>query len=174
MLGAGPALGSVFGGLVVRAANDWRWVMWLNGIPSGVCMLMVIAFIPETNFHRPAEDNTKGMTFAEFAELRRTVSMTNRMALRLTSWRNRHVLDSNVCARGLLTSDRETSLWTFFIRPVLLLPLPAILWASVLYGLTLGWVTIQATANATAFSEVYGFSTIGVGNTNIAVRCPHQ
>ena len=43
------------------------------------------------------------------------------------------------------------------------------MYASLTYGITLGWCVIQATANATAFPEIYNSSAIGVGNINIGV-----
>ena len=53
-----------------------------------------------------------------------------------------------------------------------MLQYPAVLWGSITYGITLGWVVLQQTANATAFPEIYGFSEFGVGNLNIAVSLP--
>jgi hypothetical protein len=53
-----------------------------------------------------------------------------------------------------------------------LLQFPAVVWGSVTYGITLGWVVLQQTANATAFPEIYGFTEFGVGNLNIAVLSP--
>lgn len=44
------------------------------------------------------------------------------------------------------------------------------MYASLTYGITLGWCTIQAVANATAFPTIYNSSAIGVGNINIGVR----
>lgn len=92
MQGAGPALGSVFGGLVVDATNNWRWTMWLNAIPCGVCVLLVIFLIPETNFRRSAEATKTGMTPTQFSELRRTLRLSNRQALGLTGWYDRYAL----------------------------------------------------------------------------------
>lgn len=89
MQGAGPALGSVFGGLVVNASNSWRWTMWLNAIPSGVCVLLVFFLIPETNFRRSVEGTKAGMTPTQFSELRRTLKLSNRQALGLTGWYDR-------------------------------------------------------------------------------------
>lgn len=173
MQGAGPALGSVFGGLVVNASNNWRWTMWLNAIPSGVCVLLVFFLIPETNFRRSVEATKAGMTPAQFSELRRTLKLSNKQALGLTGWYDRYAFHgSNLGKRTFANRSRETSLWTFFIRPILLLPLPAVLYASLAYGITLGWCVIQATANSTAFPELYNSSAIGVGNINIGVRYP--
>jgi len=59
---------------------------------------------------------------------------------------------------------------------LLTLRYPAVLWGSLTYGVTLGWVVLQQTANAGAFPELYGFSGLGVGNINAAVsilrNCP--
>jgi MFS family permease len=173
MQGAGPALGSVFGGLVVDATNSWRWTMWLSAIPSGVCLLLVIFLIPETNFRRSVEATKVGMTSTNFAELRRTLQLSNRKALGVTGWYDRYAFHgSNISKDPFTNRSRETSLWTFFIRPIVLLPLPAVLYASLTYGVTLGWCVIQATANATAFPTLYNSSAIGVGNINIGVRYP--
>lgn len=64
-------------------------------------------------------------------------------------------------------------LWS---RPFLTLQYPAVIFGSITYGVTLGWVVLQQTANATAFVEIYGFSEKGIGNLNIAVsrasQCP--
>lgn len=92
MQGAGPALGSVFGGLVYNATNNWRWTMWLNAIPSGVCVLLVIFLIPETNFHRSPEATQAGMTPTQFSELRRTIRLSTRQALGLAGWYDRYAL----------------------------------------------------------------------------------
>lgn len=91
MLGAGPALGSVFGGLVASASTHWRWVLWMTAIPSGISMLLVIVFIPETNYHRAAEANKAGVTPAQFAEMRSNLHFSKRSALGLTNWYDRYV-----------------------------------------------------------------------------------
>jgi hypothetical protein len=48
------------------------------------------------------------------------------------------------------------------------------MYASLTYGVTLGWCVIQATVNATAFPEIYRSSAIGVGNINIGVCSPSR
>lgn len=47
---------------------------------------------------------------------------------------------------------------------------PAVVWGSLMYGVTLGWVVLQQTANASAFPILYGFSSLAVGHINLAVR----
>jgi hypothetical protein len=74
------------------------------------------------------------------------------------------------------TSDRcrsETSLLHYFWRPIPLLLYPAMLWCALCYGISLGWVVLQLTANATYLPPLYNFSALAVGNTNIAVSQHH-
>ncbi|OAA56302.1 MFS transporter [Niveomyces insectorum RCEF 264] len=151
MIASGSAFGGIFGGLAVHYTGNWRWAFGLNAILTGISFLLVIFFLPETNFKRPPESE-RGEGSASDSEVapKRT-------------WRN--------WVEGLAFwgyYDHETSLLLHFWRPVKVLYYPAVVWASLLYGVVLGWVVIQQTANATAFPELYNFSDLGVGNLNIA------
>ena len=68
----------------------------------------------------------------------------------------------------------ETSIWYLWARPFLTLQYPAVIWGSLTYGVTLGWVLLQQTANAALFPALYGFRELAVGNINIAVRLDPQ
>jgi hypothetical protein len=50
-----------------------------------------------------------------------------------------------------------------------MLQYPAVIWGSINYGVSLGWVVLQQTANASAFPELYNFDELAVGNINLAV-----
>ncbi|OQU99388.1 hypothetical protein CLAIMM_05024 [Cladophialophora immunda] len=147
MIGGGSALGGIFGGLVVNANSDWHWIFWMCAILTGVCFLLIVLFCAETNFIRP--EDTEGLDNGQqelVTEMIRTKYHFGR-SLKLWGW-----------------YDRETSLWLYFWRPLALLPYPAVFWASVCYGVTLGWVVFQLTANALYFPQLYHFSALGVGN----------
>lgn len=115
MLGAGPALGSVFGGLVANATTNWRWVLWMTAIPSGISMLLVIAFIPETNYHRTAEANKAGVTPAQFAEMRSNLQFSKRSALGLTNWYDRYVY-AYVPTDVSSADDRKRNLFVYIFH----------------------------------------------------------
>jgi MFS family permease len=55
MIGGGSSIGGVFSGLVVNASGNWRWVQWMCTILTGTSFLLVLFFLPETNFKRSAE-----------------------------------------------------------------------------------------------------------------------
>ncbi|WVQ72020.1 hypothetical protein IAR50_001564 [Cryptococcus sp. DSM 104548] len=45
---AGPSIGPIVGGYIFVAGASWRWVFWVLTIFAGVCLVLVIAFVPET------------------------------------------------------------------------------------------------------------------------------
>lgn len=44
----GPILGPIFGGLILMNGNQWRWLFGFTSITTGVGLLLVIVFLPET------------------------------------------------------------------------------------------------------------------------------
>ncbi|OAA68002.1 Major facilitator superfamily domain, general substrate transporter [Niveomyces insectorum RCEF 264] len=150
MIGGGSALGGIFGGLVVNASNQWRWVFWMCSILNGTCFLLIAIFYEETNFARPDEDEAGDDTNSSGTHLTRS-NYNFVHSLSLLRWH-----------------DRETSIWLYFYRPLQLLLYPLVLYAALCYGVTLGWVVFQLTANATYFPALYNFSPLGVGNLYIA------
>ncbi|ODN90718.1 polyamine transporter 1 [Cryptococcus wingfieldii CBS 7118] len=45
---AGPSIGPIVGGYIFVAGASWRWVFWTLTIFAGVCLVLVVALIPET------------------------------------------------------------------------------------------------------------------------------
>ncbi|KOS17709.1 putative MFS-type transporter [Escovopsis weberi] len=149
MIGGGSALGGVFAGLVIHGTDNWRWIFWMCTILTGVCFLFLTLFYQETNFIRPAEAEGGDKAIVDQASFRSPYSL--RQALTLFAW-----------------YDRSTSIWVYFFRPLPLLLYPAVLWATVCYGVVLGWVVFQISSNAVLFAEIYNFSPFGIGNLYIA------
>ena len=53
-----------------------------------------------------------------------------------------------------------------------MLQYPAVVWGSLTYGVCLGWVVFQQTANAAVFPEIYHFTPQAVGNISVSVSYP--
>jgi predicted MFS family arabinose efflux permease len=43
-----PSIGPVLGGVLAEKAG-WRWIFWFLGILSGICLLIIAIFLPETS-----------------------------------------------------------------------------------------------------------------------------
>lgn len=90
MIAVGNALGAVFAGLVATATGDWRWVWHMNMIVTGFAFLLVIFLYPETNFKRPAENETEGMSPSDLQALRAQTTSTWIKSLSVTGWYDRY------------------------------------------------------------------------------------
>ncbi|KAF2102510.1 MFS general substrate transporter [Rhizodiscina lignyota] len=151
MIASGAAFGGIFAGLAVHNSGDWRWAFWMDSILTGTCFLFITLFQSETNFRRPIESETGEGMDAMSAQSTTPSQYSWVRSLALWGW-----------------YDSETPMWELFWRPVKVLYYPAVLFASMTYGICLGWVVLQQTANAVAFPEIYHFGDLGVGNINVA------
>ncbi|RFU31475.1 hypothetical protein B7463_g4869, partial [Scytalidium lignicola] len=121
-----------------------------RGTKMGFYTLMIAS--GKTNFRRSAENETSGgVTESNLTEIRARARPSWIKSLSLTSW-----------------YEKETSIWWLWRRPFLTLQYPAVIWGSLTYGVSLGWVVLQQTAGAVAFPELYGFGRLATGNINIA------
>ena len=58
----------------------------------------------------------------------------------------------------------ETPLWKIFLRPLVIFWYPAVLWAFLLYGVTLTWIVVFSVVNAVIFTAPpYNFSVSETG-----------
>lgn len=67
---------------------------------------------------------------------------------------------------------RGISIWWLWWRPFLTLQYPAVVWGSLTYGVTLGWIVLQQTANASALPALYGYNANNIGNAYWTVDSP--
>ena len=173
MFTVGTALGGIFSGLVANATPNWRWVFWMNVILTGVLFVVIVLFQAETNFLRPPENETgEGMDPAELPAIRANAKSRWVDSLTVTAWYDRYAPLLMWSVSILLTSSRESSIWWLWWRPFLTLQYPAVIWCSLVYGVVLGWLALQTTANAGVFPALYNFSPLAVGNINAAVSHP--
>lgn len=93
MIASGSAFGGIFAGLVVGANPDWRWIFWMDSILTGVCMVVIILFQPETNFIRPADTEDGGET--EQAVTTQQGQYSWKQSLGLFAWYDRCVRQLN-------------------------------------------------------------------------------
>ncbi|WWC63519.1 uncharacterized protein I303_106122 [Kwoniella dejecticola CBS 10117] len=45
---AGPSIGPIVAGAISVTGTNWRWVFWILTIFAGVCLAIIVVFVPET------------------------------------------------------------------------------------------------------------------------------
>lgn len=61
------------------------------------------------------------------------------------------------------------SIWLLMLRPVALLALPGVLWATLINSVTVGMIVVLSSNFSTAFQNIYGFTVLQAGLTFIAM-----
>lgn len=162
-LASGGAIGSVVAGSL-SLAYDWRVIYYIGAGLIGLNALLIYLTMPETAFVRNVENlHPPGTT--ETAETYHKGTDTHVEEARYIPAKKTFAQNLTLFPPRLTTE----SLVRIFTRPLVLILLPPILWASVTFGLGVGVIVIASTTIATAFQQIYGFSTFHLGLLWIAV-----
>jgi hypothetical protein len=128
----------------------------------GCCTILIFFTLPETEFRRsraaaneveeetietePKDEGDAEIAHSEVASVPRPKRRTWVQELRIFT--------------GSYTDE---SLLKLFIRPIVLLTLPPVLWATLVMSVTIGFLVAITSNFASAFSTVYGFKTYQTG-----------
>ncbi|KAF2195068.1 MFS general substrate transporter [Zopfia rhizophila CBS 207.26] len=132
-LSAGVAGGIVLAGLITINLN-WRYIYWVSVALIGASTVLVIFTFPETEFPRTT-------TMADIGD--------PDTSIKKRSW-----------AQGLSLMPgnyTQESWFKLFIRPIILLALPPVLWATLVMAVTIGFLVAISSNFATAFETAYNF-----------------
>lgn len=134
----------------------------------GILLPLVVLFVPETAYKRQAHGQQVLETVATdskseslekkgaVSEQRENASETGAQTEKKDPW-----IRSLRLFSGIYTS---TPLWKIFLRPLVVFWYPAVLWAFLLYGVTLTWIVIFSVVNAVIFTAPpYNFSVSETG-----------
>lgn len=144
-LTAGSQLGPLISGYLI-AARGWRWLFYLLVILTAINLILAILFMPETSFKRGWHE---GETAAD----------ADKQALQQIENTGRKTEQENVITEQHYTKSYGSSYWTDMFRykvdradyhgpkfwvyqfflPLRFLAVPGALFASIAYGITLGW-----------------------------------
>ncbi|KAF5593887.1 major facilitator superfamily transporter [Fusarium subglutinans] len=143
---------STFDGFIVRY-HPWRYIYYVAIAIIGFVTILVYLTFPETAYIRKPEllacedaDDADTKAGAEHAEVRRSLRPTPKVSEFLWSGLKLY--------NGTFT---EESLWKMIVRPVMLLALPPVLWATLVMSVTIGFITAITSNVAPAFATAYGF-----------------
>lgn len=159
---------------LVSISLPWRYGYWISVALIGAATVLIILTFPETEFKRPAEQTepisikqhlslTKGGGSVETAS---SSSSPPTPQQRSSSRRPRSSYAKDLrIFNGVHTRE---SLWKLLWRPVVMLALPPILWATLVMAVTIGFLVAITSNFASAFSDAYGFAAWQAGLCFIA------
>lgn len=141
-LNFGVSIGIILSGLIILD-NSWRYIYFIAAALIATLTIVVFFTMPETSFNRGRaptvhhldSNPTPGIETA-------TKQQTCRASLALYT--------------GKWTSE---SFLTLFLRPIIMLILPPVLWATLVMAVTIGFMVAISSNFATAYSKIYGFES---------------
>ncbi|CAI7623850.1 unnamed protein product [Penicillium manginii] len=163
-LNFGVASGAIVDGFIVKS-HPWRYIYYVAIALIGFVTLVVYATFPETAYNRNfAPTGTITTLSPSGNRIRRSVkgeeAGVGETAEIEVAPQDANVDSSPGFKQGLrLYHGKFTheSLWKMIIRPVGLLILPPVLWATLVMSVTIGFITAITSNVSSAFSTAYGF-----------------
>ncbi|KAI5925140.1 major facilitator superfamily domain-containing protein [Camillea tinctor] len=159
--------GALIAGYIIED-QGWQWTLIWCAILFGILLPLVILFVPETAYKRQSQEQRLLMAVAADSksenlekksaveEQRENGSESGAQVEKKEPW-----VRSLRLFTGTYTS---TPLWKIFLRPLVIFWYPAVLWAFLLYGVTLTWIVVFSVVNAVIFTAPpYNFSVSETG-----------
>lgn len=166
-LSAGVGSGIVISGLITINLH-WRYIYWVSVALVGFCTVLIIFSLPETEFERAAFLARQGHALVSHtgveghvkacgehveagpqAEVASAVGSSGVDAKKHTRLQTLRIFSG---------SHTKESIWKLMLRPVVLLALPPVLWATLVMSVTIGFLVAISSNFATAFQGAYGFA----------------
>lgn len=162
-LSAGVSGGIIVSGLI-SIHYHWRYIYWVSIALIGTCTLLVVLTFPETMYRRDeaslAADGQLNVNTASFSVDTKGVSEHNdavdseKNASHAPEVKRRGFIQNLRLFSGSYTSE---PFWKLFVRPVILLSLPPVLWATLVMSGTIGFLVAITSNFAPAFAAAYNF-----------------
>ena len=134
----------------------------------GCCTILIFFTLPETEYRRSAASQNEQKTGEECAAGSKDEAGAEVAYSELASVPRPERRTWVQELRIFTGSYTDESLLKLFIRPIVLLTLPPVAWATLVMSVTIGFLVAITSNFATAFSTVYGFETYQTGLCFIA------
>ena len=168
-LSAGVGAGILIAGLITIHLH-WRYIYYISTALIGCCTILIFFTLPETQYRRSTvaqdvseqktvEDCAAGSKDEADAEIAHSEFVSAPQPKRRTFVQELRIFTG---------SYTDESVLKLFIRPIVLLALPPVLWATLVMSVTIGFLVAITSNFASAFSTVYGFETYQTGLCFIA------
>jgi hypothetical protein len=161
-LSGGVAGGIIISGLIT-ISHSWRFIYYVATALIGTTTVIIFFTMPETAYIRkiipitPAHHETsvnKEELADDVAHAEYTEAQEEPTPQKYNFIQNLRIYHGKLTAEPLLK---------LFVRPLGLLILPPVLWASLVMAVTIGFLVAIASNFATAFTVTYGFKTYQAG-----------
>ena len=162
MLNFGSSLGTVVAGLIT-INRSWRVVFWVSFALTGATAVLMFLTLPETLYVRNVvvstdigDANSKQETSGEY-------KIEDVVADRLQQHVGQRPSIMEIVSKPPFRQFTRESIWRVAFRPIILICLPSVLWASLVLSVVVGFLVAISSNLATAFSLTYNFSTWQTG-----------
>ncbi|CUM55113.1 uncharacterized protein AC631_03445 [Debaryomyces fabryi] len=162
-LSLGIALGMIVSGLIL-INYDWRYIYYIGSALIGSCAVLIFFTLPETSFERDPKLLVSFIEAKKATEKHIDEKTSVAMVEENSSFESSIDLDvpqkTSYLSSLKIFKKRtytEESLWQIFIRPIGLIILPGVLWASLIMSATIGFLVAVSTNVANAFQQTYNF-----------------
>ncbi|KIW99951.1 uncharacterized protein Z518_10879 [Rhinocladiella mackenziei CBS 650.93] len=160
-LSCGVSLGIIISGLIT-INHDWRYIYYVATALIGALTVLVFLTMPETSYNRspvgaPTTPHESSLHSAEEKDATGSqhVNIEAVPPSSATQYKKRTYLQNLKLFSEVLTSE---SLFKIFLRPIALLILPPVLWATLCMAVTIGFLVAISSNFASAFSTTYNFT----------------
>ncbi|EMT70411.1 major facilitator superfamily domain-containing protein [Fusarium oxysporum II5] len=164
---SGNELGPLFSALIIQYLS-MAWAFYIVAMFIGLNCLTMFFFMTETKYTNPHFPTSLGITAQGQPEEKICAqkiedihsSFCNEPAAQAHALQKDNYLKE---LRPFRKGDPQISLLKVFLRPFALLCYPTVLWASMIYGVSLGWNVIIGSTVAQLFGGPYGFDSQAQG-----------
>ena len=159
-LSCGVSGGIIIAGLIT-IDHSWRYIYYVATALIGAATILVFFTMPETSFNRspvsvPTDLNSTSKLYTETDSTEKSQQhITHAEAGARLVPKKHSYIQSLRLNNGVLTRE---SLLKMFFRPVALLILPPVLWATLVMSVTIGFLVAISSNFATAFATTYNFA----------------
>lgn len=179
--------GSDIGPVVAGYLPSWQWAFKLQVIILCVMFALQLFLMEDTTFSREEKHTEEeileqirsrdvvlsavqsGVVSEKDEKVKHIISERNSteeeredplVGTKRSYWKRMQLME--------LEFNERRSWLTIFYRPLLMAPLPAIIWGGIVYGSQMMWLSLLATTQSEIYSTYYSFSTSSTGLTNLA------
>ncbi|KAI1085025.1 MFS general substrate transporter [Whalleya microplaca] len=155
--------GALIAGYIIED-QGWQWTLIWCAILFGALLPLVIFFVPETAYRRQTtiagRDSNSVLSEKKDAVAEQAENAANAENASQIEPKDPYLKTLRMYG-GIYT---DTPLWKIFLRPMVVFFYPAVLWAFLVYGVTLTWIVVFSVVNAVIFTAPpYNFSVSQTG-----------